>query len=100
MNRSAGSMSEEKRNAGPLITAQTGWEEAFLIGTEKELLDFADNIIQAVKTAQAEKFFGEKAKVSKFYRVTGEYSEVFFDWLVVTKDREQTIELAYKVQGL
>lgn len=93
-------MNQEKRNAGPLITAQTGWEEAFLIGTEKELLDFADNIVKAVNAAKAEEFFGEDTKVSKFYSVMGKYSEVLFDWLVVTKDQEQTIELAHKVQGL
>lgn len=91
-------MSKE-RNAGPLITAQTGWEEAFLIGTEKELLEFAENIIKGVKSSRDEEFFGEEAKVSKFYDVTGKYSEVLFDWLVVTKDREQTIKLAHKVQG-
>jgi hypothetical protein len=92
-------MSEE-RNAGLLITAQTGWEESFLIGTEKELLDFAANIIQAVKFAKIEELFGEEAKVSKINGVTGQCSEVLFDWLVVTKDREQTIELAKKVQSL
>ena len=91
-------MSKE-RNAGPLITAQTGWEEAFLIGTESELLEFADNIVKAVKSAKDEEFFGEEAKVSKFYNVTGEYSEVLFDWLVVTKNSEQTIELSHKVEG-
>lgn len=92
-------MSEE-RNAGPLITAQTGWEEAFLIGTERELLEFAEKIVQAVKSAKASEFFGEEAKVEKFYGVTGKYSEVLFDWLVVTKDNEQTIDIARKVQGL
>ncbi len=92
-------MSNE-RKAGPLITAQTGWEEALLIGTEKELLDFAENIIQAVKSAKDDEFFGEQTKVSKFYGVTGQYSEVLFDWLVVTKDSEQTINLSHKVQGL
>ena len=89
-----------KRTPGPLITAQTGWEEAFLIGTEEELLEFAENIIKAVKSSKDEEFFGEDAKVSKFYNVTGSYSEVLFDWLVVTKDREQTIKLAHNVQGL
>jgi hypothetical protein len=91
---------KKERDAGPLITAQTGWDEAFLIGTENELLRFAKNIIEAVKSAKEEEFFGEITKVSKLYGVTGEYSEVLFDWLVITKDREQTIELAHKVQGL
>ncbi|MFK8013134.1 MAG: hypothetical protein AB8B80_13925 [Marinicellaceae bacterium] len=92
-------MSKE-RNAGPLITAQTGWEESFLIGTEDELLGFAESIINAVKAAKDDDFFGEKAKTSKFHQVTGQYSEVLFDWLVVTKDSEQTIELSRKVEGL
>ncbi|MBU2713823.1 hypothetical protein [Zooshikella harenae] len=92
-------MSEE-RDAGPLITAQTGWEEAFLIGTEKELLTFAKHIIDAVNSAKKEEFFGEDTKISKFDGATGEYSEVLFDWLVVTKNRKQTIELAHKVKGL
>lgn len=90
----------EHQNAGPLITAQTGWEEAFLIGTEEELLAFAEKIIKAVKLAKEEEFFGEKAKVSEFDGVTGKYSEVLFDWLVVTKNQEQTISLAHKMQGL
>ncbi|MGF1705484.1 hypothetical protein [Enterovibrio baiacu] len=90
----------KERNAGPLITAQTGWEEAFLIGTEEELLKLAENIVKAVKSAKSDDFFGEEVKTSQFYGVTGEFSEVLFDWLVVTKDREQTIELAHKVQGL
>jgi hypothetical protein len=89
----------KERNAGPLITAQTGWEESFLIGTEEELLEFADNIIKAVKAAKEDVFFGEQTKTSKFYDVTGQYSEVLFDWLVVTKNRKQTIELSGKVQG-
>ena len=88
------------RNPGPVITAQTGWEEAFLIGTEQELLEFAESIIQAVNSGKNGEFFGEKVQVSKFYAVTGQYSEVLFDWLVVTKNDEQTIELAHKVQGL
>ncbi|WP_226647330.1 hypothetical protein [Microbulbifer variabilis] len=88
------------RNPGPIITAQTGWEEAFLIGTEQELLEFAENIIQSVNSARKEEFFGEEARVSKFYAVTGQYSEVQFDWLVVTKDSNQTVELANKIQGL
>lgn len=92
-------MSKE-RNAGPLITAQTGWEEAFFIGTESELLQFAEDIIQAVKFAKDEEFFGEQTKVSKFENTTGQYSEVWFDWLVVSKDREQTIKLSRMVQGL
>jgi hypothetical protein len=89
-----------ERNAGPLITAQTGWDEAFLIGTEEELLKFAEDIINAVKSSKEEDFFGEPTKVSKFCNVTGQYSEVLFDWLVVTKNREQTIKLSNKVQGL
>jgi len=89
----------KERNAGPLITTQTGWEESFLIGTEEELLEFADNIIKAVKTAKEDDFFGEQTKTSNFYNVTGQYSEVLFDWLVVTKNRKQTIELSSKVQG-
>jgi hypothetical protein len=91
---------KKERNAGPLITTQTGWDEAFLIGTEEELLAFAESIIKAVKSAKEEEFFGEKAKTSEFYGVTGEFSEVLFDWLVVTKNREQTRELAHKVQSL
>ncbi|WHI46426.1 hypothetical protein ACJJIW_20820 [Microbulbifer sp. JMSA004] len=88
------------RNAGPLITAQTGWEEAYLIGTEAELLEFAENIIQAVKSAKSEDFFGEPVRVSAFDGKVGQFSEVYFDWLVVTKDREQTIDLSRKVLGL
>ncbi len=90
----------KERNAGPLITAQTGWEEAFLIGTQEELLKLAENIVKAVKSSKSDDFLGEEVKTSQFCGVTGEFSEVLFDWLVVTKDREQTIELAHKVQGL
>ncbi|WNO10622.1 hypothetical protein [Teredinibacter sp. KSP-S5-2] len=90
----------KERDAGPLITAQTGWEESFLIGTEVELLKFAENIISSVKSAKEDEFFGEKTKTSNFYNATGQYSEVLFDWLVVTKNQEQTIKLSQKIQGL
>lgn len=86
---------------GAVITAQTGWEEAFLIGTEDELMAFAQNIIKSVNAAKADEFFGEQVKTSNI--ISGElasHSEVLFDWLVVTKDSEQTLEIAHKVQGL
>ena len=86
---------------GAVITAQTGWNEAFLVGTEQELLDFAQNIIDSVKAAKSDEFFGEQVKASNnIYGKLASHSEVQFDWLVVTNGSEQTLEIANKVQGL
>ncbi|OZG74062.1 hypothetical protein BTA51_09845 [Hahella sp. CCB-MM4] len=86
---------------GVVITAQTGWNEAFLVGTEQELLDFAQNIIDSVKAAKADKFFGEDVRSSnQVYGEMASHSEVQLDRLVVTKNTEQTIKIAHKVQGL
>jgi len=84
-----------------LITAQTGWDEAFLIGTEKELLNFAQSIIESVKNAKSDEFFGENVKTSKhIYGKVSFASEVQFDEVVVTKDEEQTDKIGCKVQGI
>ncbi len=86
---------------GVVITAQTGWNEAFLVGTEEELLKFAQNIIDSVKSAKDEEFFGEKVKTSDLLAgKLASHSEVQFDWLAITKDSEQTLEISHKVQGL
>ncbi|MGL6260080.1 hypothetical protein [Vibrio sp. WXL210] len=86
---------------GAVITAQTGWDEAFLIGTEEDLLSFAQAIISSVESAQKDDFFGEPVKTSNLvYSKLASYSEVQFDWLVVTDSNEQTLEIAHKVEGL
>ena len=86
---------------GAVITAQTGWNEAFLVGTEEELLGFAQAIIDSVKAAKEDEFFGEKVKTSNLlYGKLASHSEVQFDWLAVTKDSEQTLDVSHKVQGL
>ncbi|MCL1044943.1 hypothetical protein L2737_06320 [Shewanella electrodiphila] len=86
---------------GAVITAQTGWNEAFLVGTEKELLDFAQNIIDSVRAAKEDELFGEKVKtINLLGGKLASHSEVQFDWLAVTKDSEQTLEISHKVQGL
>jgi|GEM_PF-3249726 len=91
----------ENEIKGAVITAQTGWSEAFIIGTEQELLDFAKNIIDSVKAAKDDEFFGEQVKASnKVYGKLASHSEVLFDWLVVTENSKQTLEIAHKVQGL
>lgn len=88
----------KKLNNKTVITAQTGWNEAFIIGTEQDLLAFAQNIIDSVKAAQEDDFFGEPVKSSNLVcgSLSG-YSEVQFDWLVITKNEEQTLEIAHKV---
>lgn len=53
----------------------------------------------AVKSLKSEKFLEEDVESWKFHQTTVKYSEVLFDWLVVTKDDEQTVELLKKVQG-
>lgn len=91
----------ENEIKGAVITAQTGWDEAFIIGTEQELLDFAKNIIDSVKAAKDDEFFGEKVKASnKIHGKLASHSEVLFDLLVVTENSKQTLEIAHKVQGL
>ena len=86
---------------GAVITAQTGWNEAYLVGTEQELLCFAQSIIDSVKSAKEDTFFTEKVKTCN--TISGSlasHSEVQFDWLVITNSSEQTLEIAHKVQGL
>ncbi|ELA3113568.1 hypothetical protein ACRTC9_21675 [Vibrio vulnificus] len=86
---------------GVVITSQTGWNEAFLIGTEEELLSLANTIIDSVKSAKKDEFFGESVKTSnQVFSKLAPYSEVQFDWLVVTNSNEQTLEIATKVEGL
>jgi hypothetical protein len=92
---------EDDEYKGVAITAQTGWNEAFIIGTEQELLDFAKSIIDAVKRAKPDEFFGEHVTASNsLCGNTASHSEVQFDWLVVTKDSKQTLKICHKVQGL
>jgi hypothetical protein len=88
---------KDSKNAGPMITAQTGWNEAFLVGTESELLTFAQNIMNAVNSAKSNVFFEEETRTKEISGLVGEQSEVQFDWLVVTKNNEQTIKLAEKI---
>jgi hypothetical protein len=86
---------------GAVITAQTGWNEAFIVGTEQELLDLAASIIDSVKAAKTDEFFGEQVKTSnQVFGNLASHSEVQFDWLVVTNNSEQTLAIARKVQGL
>lgn len=90
-----------RENEGPIITAQTGWDESFLIGTEEELLAFAQSIVDSVRSAKEDSFFEEETKTSNhIYGKLGASSEVQFDWLVVTKDNDQTLKIGHKVQGL
>ncbi|MCG9232537.1 hypothetical protein L3X65_25855 [Vibrio diabolicus] len=85
---------------GVVITSQTGWNEAFLIGTEEELLSLAKTIIDSVKSAKKDELFGESVKTSnQVFGKLAPYSEVQFDWLVVTNSNEQTLEIAHKVEG-
>jgi len=86
---------------GAVITAQTGWNEAFLVGTKEELLAFAQNIIDSVNNAKEDEFFGEEVKTSNLLAgKLASHSEVQFDWIAITKDSEQTLEISHKVQGL
>ncbi len=86
---------------GAVITAQTGWNEAFLVGTEEELLNFAQSIINSVKEAKEDEFFGERVKTSNLlFGKLASHSEVQFDWLAITKDNKQTLDISQKMQGL
>lgn len=92
---------ESNRRTGPLITAQTGWDEAYLVGTEEELLEFAQAIVESVKASKPEMFLDESGtKVAKFYGEVGSESELQFDWLVVTEDAEQNVRLSRKIEGI
>lgn len=86
---------------GAVITAQTGWNEAFLVGTKEELLALAQNIIDSVNDAKDDEFFGEEVKTSNLLAgKLAPHSEVQFDWIAITKDSEQTLEISHKIQGL
>lgn len=86
---------------GAVITDQTGWNEAFLVGTKEELLAVAQNITYSVNNSKDYKFFGEEVKTSNLLAGNlSSHSEVQFDWIAITKDSHQTLETSNKVQGL
>lgn len=48
-----------------------------------------------------EKWIPEWVKASNLLvGILASHSEVQFDWLIITKDSEQTLEISHKVQGL
>ena len=82
----------------PLITYQTAENESFLIGTEEQLLSFAQSIIQAVKSAEPDDFFGEKVLVSGLVRGKLDSKAGFqLDEVVVVKSNEQKDALFYRI---
>ncbi|KZN39325.1 hypothetical protein N480_00420 [Pseudoalteromonas luteoviolacea S2607] len=71
------------------------------MGSEKELLNFAQSIIDSVKNAKSDTFLGEKVRTSKhIYGKVSFASEVKFDEVIVTESVEQTDEIGCKVQGI
>ena len=84
----------------PVITYESHESESFLIGTEEQLLKFAEKIIEATKNAKAKDFFGEKVKASNDIEGSlDSKAEICLDWLVVTKDNDQKDKLFYKIYG-
>ena len=82
----------------PLITYQTGENESFLIGTEKQLLSFAQSIIDAVQSAKPEHFFGEKVLVSGLLRgKLDPKAEIGVDEVVVVGNDQQKDALFYRI---
>ena len=82
----------------PIITSQTGLDEAFLIGTREELIAFANSIINAVESVNPDVFFGVPADTSSLVsRRLHAISDVKFDWLVVTNTAEEKEDLFYKI---
>ena len=82
----------------PLITYQTGENESFLIGTEEQLLSFAQAIVEAVKSAKPDDFFGEKVLVSGMLRdKLDSKAEIRFDEVVVVESNEQKKAVFYKI---
>jgi hypothetical protein len=82
----------------PIITTQTGLDEAFIIGTREELIAFANSILDAVQDVKPDVFFGVNAHASDL--ISGSLdsiSQVRIDWLVVAKTPEEKREIFYKV---
>ena len=82
----------------PLITYQTGENESFLIGTKRQLLSFANSIIEAVSSAKADDFFEEKVFVSK--SISGfldSKAEIQLDEVVVVESNEQKDRIFFKI---
>lgn len=82
----------------PIITSQTGLNEAFLIGTREELECFANSILEALNSVKPDVFFGFPTETSDL--VSGNLdgiSEVKLDWLVVTKTSKEKQEMFYKI---
>ncbi|WP_409306637.1 hypothetical protein [Pectobacterium sp. B1J-3] len=85
----------------PIIACQTGFDEAFLIGTREELLDFANAIIEAVDKVQPDICFGVTVKTSNLLAEKLDVkSEVRLDYLVVTETPEEKEVIFQKVTGV
>ncbi|MDH5231599.1 MAG: hypothetical protein OEY38_16175 [Gammaproteobacteria bacterium] len=82
----------------PLITYQTGENESYLIGTEEQLLSFANSIIEAVSLAKPDNFSGENVLVSNSIQGTlDSKAEIRLDEVVVVENNEQKDRIFYKI---
>lgn len=90
-----------RANTFPIITTQTGFDESFLIGTHKELLDFANSIINALDKAKPDTFFGVAARTTNLISTNLDpLSDVKFDWLVITDTQEDKKELFHIINQI
>mgnify|MGYP001050261382 FL=1 len=84
--------------SNPLITYQTGENETYLIGTEEQLLSFAQAIIDSVNSAKGEEIWGESVKVSKLIHGSlDSKAEIQIDEVVVVANDEQKDRIFYEI---
>ncbi|WP_144391797.1 hypothetical protein [Pleionea sediminis] len=82
----------------PLITYQTGENESYLIGTKEQLIEFANSIIDSVKSAKPEEFFGMKVLVSNdIHGSLDSKAEIQLDAVIVTESDEQKDAIFYNI---
>jgi len=83
----------------PSICYETGLDEAFLVGTKDELLEFAQAIIELLSGPKEPlDYLGVKTEVPKKDRaLTESMSEIVIDGLLVVESTEDRQELVNKI---
>ena len=84
----------------PAICYETGLDESFLVGTKKELLNFAQSIIDTLNGPKEQlDYFGIKTETPKTTSsLTEPMLEIVFDGLLVVTSKEDRRSLVNKIR--
>lgn len=86
------------KSSRPLITFHTSEDESFLIGTKVQLLEFANQIIDAVETADDGNFWNEEVRVKHLSEgILDSKGDVCLDEIVITKTNDVKDKIFYKI---